>query len=432
MLSPNYSFPSDWSPAVLSAVADLVPGKTPSKAEYQSSGNLKVIKFRDVSEDGVIDFNNDDEGWLNSDDTTRTDLIALQPDTILLTNAAHSTTHLGKKIGYVETLPDATPRCFVGELTSIRSKVDEVSTRWLYYLLRAEPLRREIVKAAEGAHLVPYWLRRIPLAYPEKPEQFRIAETLKSADDHIRAIEEQIRRAERVNKALLQSVFLKGLPGNLQAQQLFRWGAAPGGWRETTVRTLLTEPVGNGNSTQATKPEPPGVPTLNVSSVRNGRCDLSKVTYIELSDSHAEAFAVSRDDFFVLRGNGNRDYVAIGGLVEAEPQPDLVFSDLLIRLRFDKDKATPRFMKYLWQSPTFLRRLQSYAITGSGLWKIGQRSISRFMLAIPDFDEQETIATLFDSCEVHINALNQQLNAARRVKQSLLQNLLTGKTRLKP
>jgi type I restriction enzyme, S subunit len=110
----------------------------------------------------------------------------------------------------------------------------------------------------------------------------------------------------------------------------------------------------------------------------------------------------------------------------------LVFSDLLIRLRFDHSKAVPEFMKYLWQSPHFLRRLQSYAVTGSGLWKIGQRSISRTKLVVPpNTSEQKDIAAIFDAQEDLLLTLATQLTAARRVKQSLLQNLLTGKIRLK-
>jgi type I restriction enzyme S subunit len=236
-----------------------------------------------------------------------------------------------------------------------------------------------------------------------------------------------------VKKALMQTAFTLGLSGNRSAAQKFRWGIAPACWTEVRVRSLLIEPVGNGISPHAARPEPPGIPTLNVSSIRNGICDTTAVSYIELSEEFEHAFAVSKGDFFVLRGNGNRDYVAIGGLLDREPPPRLVFSDLLIRLRFDRRKADPRFMKYLWQSSAFLRRLQSYAITGSGLWKIGQRSISRFELAIPpDTREQEEIADLFDANDALLANLRGQVAATRRLKQSLLQNLLTGRLRLKP
>jgi type I restriction enzyme S subunit len=275
--------------------------------------------------------------------------------------------------------------------------------------------------------------RKLPVRFPLNPaEQARIAETLKAADDHIRAIEDQIRKAERVKKSFLQTVFTVGLPWTRKPVQKLKWGQAPSGWVETTVRRLLTEPVSNGTSPHGTRDEPPGWPTLNVSSIRNGKCDQSKVSYIELPEQGARAFAVCKGDFFVLRGNGNRDYVAIGGLLAEEPRPGLVFSDLLIRLTFDTQKVVPNFVRYMWQSPWFLRRLQSYAITGSGLWKIGQRSISRFPLAIPDLQIQTAIADLFAAQDALLEALAEQLTSARRVKQSLLQNLLNGRIRLKP
>src|SRR5262249_37877487 len=63
-------------------------------------------------------------------------------------------------------------------------------------------------------------------------EQNRIAETLKSADNLIRALEEQIRKSERMKRALMQSVFpndryTTGLP---------------------TINSLIVAPVTNGYS----------------------------------------------------------------------------------------------------------------------------------------------------------------------------------------
>ena len=47
-------------------------------------------------------------------------------------------------------------------------------------------------------------------------------------------------------------------------------------------------------------------------------------------------------------------------------------------------------------------------------------------------DEQDIVVERFNAAARLIAALRSQLTAARRVKQSLLQNLLTGKIRLKP
>jgi type I restriction enzyme, S subunit len=53
--------------------------------------------------------------------------------------------------------------------------------------------------------------RKLPVRFPEnRSEQARIVETLKAADDHIRAIEDQICKAERVKKASIRELFTKG------------------------------------------------------------------------------------------------------------------------------------------------------------------------------------------------------------------------------
>jgi len=430
MMRTAYKFPSDWQPDVLSNVAHIMPGKTPAKAEYRSSGDIKMIKFRDVSEGGGVDFGNDDEGWLDSSQTDRTDLVTLLPDTILLTNAAHSLSHIGKKIGYLETLPNATTTCFVGELTSMRAKTTDVNTRWLYYLLQTEPLRREIAKAAEGAHLVPYWLKRVPLARPDPTEQTRIAETLKAADDHIRAIEEQIRRAERVKKALLQSLFVDGMPGTKANRVETKVGIVPTHWIVQRIGKTFREPPFNGVSPES-RPNPPGTPILNVGCVNDGLCTLTNLSYVDVDEVTILANAAKKGDFFVLRGNGNRDYVGTGGWLREDPPQNCIFSDKLIRLRFDTERVAEGFYPYLWQSRSFQIRLQSKAQSSSGLWMMNKRDISREWVALPPKDEQEGMVVILDAASSQLAALIQQLTAARRVKQSLLQNLLTGKIRLK-
>jgi type I restriction enzyme S subunit len=431
MIRGAFKFPADWQPDVLSAMAHIVPGKTPAKADYRSAGDIKVIKYRDVAEGGGVDFSNDEEGWIDSSQTERNDFVTLRPETILLTNAAHSVSHIGKKIGYVEALPHATPTCFVGELTSMRAKSADVNTRWLYYLLQTEPLRREIAKAAEGAHLVPYWLKRVPLARPNEPEQTRIAETLKAADDHIHALDEQIRNAERVKNALLQSLFVVGLPGGNFPTVDSNIGPVPSHWVFQRLGKTFREPPFNGVSPES-RPNPPGTPILNVSCVNDGLCTADSVTYVDVDEAIIRANSAEKGDFFALRGNGNRDYVGTGGWLRVTPPKNCIFSDKLIRLRFDTNRVVEGFYPYLWQSRAFQIRLQSKAQSSSGLWMMNKRDIAREWVALPPKDEQTQMVEILDSASENLAALQGQFTAARRVKQSLLQNLLTGKLRLKP
>ncbi len=266
---------------------------------------------------------------------------------------------------------------------------------------------------------------------PTHKEQTRIAETLKAADDHIRALEEQLRKAERVKKALLQSLFVFGLPGSRTSTVESSIGPIPAHWAFQRLGKTFREPPYNGVSPES-RANPPGTPILNVSCVNDGLCTIEAVTYVDVDEATIRANSAQKGDFFVLRGNGNRNYVGTGGWLREVPPENCIFSDKLIRLRFDKSRVEEGFYPYLWQSRAFQIRLQSKAQSSSGLWMMNKRDISREWVALPPKDEQTQMVEILDSASENLAALQAQLTAARRVKQSLLQNLLTGKIRLKP
>ena len=61
---------------------------------------------------------------------------------------------------------------------------------------------------------------------------------------------------------------------------------------------------------------------------------------------------------------------------------------------------------------------------------INRTALRRLIVPIPKPKEQDQIVERLEAAEDHISNLNRQLDSARRVKQSLLQNLLAGRVRL--
>lgn len=269
------------------------------------------------------------------------------------------------------------------------------------------------------------------VAVPPTPaERSRIAETLKVADDHIRALEGQVNKADRVKTALLQILFVSGLPNSNFPTIESKIGPVPSHWSFQRIGKTFRELPFNGVSPES-RPNPPGTPILNVGCVSDGECTVDAVSYVDVDAATIQDCSAKRGDFFVLRGNGNRDYVATGGWLRVDPPENCIFSDKLIRLRFDTERVADGFFPYLWQSRTFQIRLQSKAQSSSGLWMINKRDIAREWVALPPKEEQITMVEILDAASENVSALRAQLVTARRVKQSLLQNLLTGKIRLK-
>jgi type I restriction enzyme, S subunit len=273
-------------------------------------------------------------------------------------------------------------------------------------------------------------VKKLPVRFPTcVDEQRRIAAALKLADDAIQKARAELDATRELKRSLMNSLFVLGMPGRHTDFQETKVGPIPQSWTVRTIRSVLADKPDSGTS-PLSRQDPPGTPILNVSCVKDGVCSPEEVTYVDVSADEIERYRTQMGDFFVLRGNGNRDYVATGGLLRQTPEVDTIYSDKLIRLRFNSDDVADRFVPYLWQSKVFLNRLQSKAESGSGLWMMSKRDICRELFACPPPEEQEEIVALLDSTEEQLTAQNMKIEALMGVKRSLLQNLLTGKIRI--
>ena len=68
---------------------------------------------------------------------------------------------------------------------------------------------------------------------------------------------------------------------------------------------------------------------------------------------------------------------------------------------------------------------------GTGQKEIGVRDLLSLSLIVPDFEEQQKIAAVLSIADQEISALQQKLDALKQEKKALMQQLLTGKRRVK-
>ena len=62
--------------------------------------------------------------------------------------------------------------------------------------------------------------------------------------------------------------------------------------------------------------------------------------------------------------------------------------------------------------------------------KLMNEPMKNIEIPLPPLSEQERIATILSDMDAEIEALEQQLGKARHIKQGMMQELLTGRTRL--
>ena len=90
------------------------------------------------------------------------------------------------------------------------------------------------------------------------------------------------------------------------------------------------------------------------------------------------------------------------------------------------DKADPKFVYFLFTYIGFER-----FASGSGVPTLNRNDAHSFKTALPPTKfEQTAIATILSEMDEEIQALEQRLGKTRQIKQGMMQELLTGKTRL--
>lgn len=114
-----------------------------------------------------------------------------------------------------------------------------------------------------------------------------------------------------------------------------------------------------------------------------------------------------------------------------EEMPDCVYSYHLIRYRLnDKSKFDMNFISYLLNSDEVQKHFVSRA-SGSGIrYTLSLNDFKSLKIRFPKKTEQASIANILSSVDEAIESVKKSIEAAEKLKKSLMQNLLTG--RMKP
>lgn len=411
-------------------LCEVVPGKTPSKTSYTSSGDIKIVKFRDVLNNGEVDYSNDEEGWLDSKYEDATKLIDLLPETILLTNAAHSTEHIGKKVAYVESTPKIAKRiCYVGELTGIRSRSELLFTRWLFYWMQMPDTKKAIIRAVEGAHLIPREFKRIKIPEVSECEQVKHLAALKITDDAIIKAKAELDATRELKRSLLRSLFTEGL-FHPQGLHRSKWLSCPAHWGIKSLKQFSKVASGFTMGRDLSRYETVTVPYVTVVNVQDGLFELSDIGSIEIKKEELNSDLLQYGDILMTEG-GDRDKLGRGGMWREEVTP-CSYQNHIFRVRLNTEEYKPELFHFLIQTYQAKNYFYAHAKQTSNLCTINSRELKNWPVPIPPMNEQKRMVEILQSAELHESTIKQKVDALQQVKKSLLYHLLTGKIRIPP
>ena len=77
-----------------------------------------------------------------------------------------------------------------------------------------------------------------------------------------------------------------------------------------------------------------------------------------------------------------------------------------------------------------IQRQKSSSAQGDAVVHISSSALSKLKLNIPRLPEQQAIAAILSEMDAELEALEKRLSKTRDLKQGMMQELLTGRTRL--
>jgi type I restriction enzyme S subunit len=420
--------PNDWDARPLrSLLSDDLSGDW---GDDEGDVTLSVLRSTNFTDSGNMKL---DDVAKRGFTRTKAEQVQVKPNDILVERSGGGPNQpVGRVVMIREEMPDTGFANFVQTLRPDSTKISPELLLWTLHQLNrsgfVEKLQHQTTQM-RNLDLRDYLKVLLPVPR-ESEERNRIAETLKAADDHIRALEELIRKAERVATALEQAHFAAG-PHDVKFP--YEYGTArtiPAGWDSMPLGKFADVTSGI-TLNQDREAADNGVRYLTVINVHRGRIDLTEVRHLEMRGNEAETKRIAPGDILVIEGHANSAEIGRAAIA-TEQEEGMSFQNHLFRIRVtDSEQVRPRFLVRALNSARIRRHWVATANTSSGLNTINRTALRRLILPVPKPTEQDTIIETLEAAEKVVTALKSQLTAARHVKQSLLQNLLTGKIRLK-
>jgi type I restriction enzyme S subunit len=266
--------------------------------------------------------------------------------------------------------------------------------------------------------------RKVKLLTPPLPEQQKIASILTSVDEVIGKTETQISKLQDLKKGMMQELLTKGI-GHTEFKDS-PVGRIPVGWGVGLLSEccdLMTNGfVGATRDIYVIR----GIPYVLCQNVRPNQFIDSVYKYVG-QDFHLKnkrSVLKEGDVLTVQTGAGNGDTCVVPKKYEGANCHALIIS------RPKKQMLNPFFLSEYMNSDSGRTRISIIA-TGGAHPHVNTTDLRNENIPLPPIEEQNNIIDAVESVAIKIRRKVKLLDSYQNMKKALMQDLLTGKVRVK-
>ncbi len=295
-------------------------------------------------------------------------------------------------------------------LLRFRFDKSRVLSLFFKYLFESELVQNSLSMTAQGgtmAVLNARMLKELIIPLPDINEQITIANALSDTDALLSELEKLIAKKQAIKTATMQQLltgrtrlpqFAHHPDGSKKGYKQSELGEIPEDWEVTSIGETL--------------------------SIRHGKNQKE----VENSSGRYPIYGTGGQMGWAMNYLYDKPSVLIGrkGTINKPRYIDKPFwtVDTLFYSEINKGFCAKfvfyKFCQIDWEQYN----------EASGVPSLNAKTIEKVCVSFPEIKEQITIATILSDIDKEIQALEHRLNKTRQIKQGMMQELLTGKTRL--
>lgn len=317
-------------------------------------------------------------------------------------------------IGAVAIVPTTIQVANLTQGTARIAANENVDTNFLYQLFKSNILKKAVLRVCKGSTFQEISLkdlRKIKVTLPDTLEQKRIAEILGTWDRAIAATEALITASEAQKKALMQQLLTgkRRLPG------------FEGEWKEVKLGDVASSSSGGTPKSTVEEYYDGGIQWASVADMTACNKFINKTarTLSQLGLENSSARLFPENTVLIAM------YASIGET--AIVQNAMSTSQAILGLQA-KPSLHHMYLYYLLtaQKP----KLKTLGQQGAQS-NLNAGMVKALRINLPPFEEQKMIAEVLSISEKEVEALQAKLQTLKTEKAALMQQLLTGKRRVK-
>lgn len=412
--------PKEWQVKEIGEVIKLCENGIWGDDPVEDKESYPVIRSTEIAHEGKIDFSDIAFRMIPREKVTK---YRLKDGDILLVGSSGSP-HLIGRAALLKNLNDKNTYLFSNFMIRIRAR--DIDSQFLYYFLSSSKyyrLLRLIQQTSTGLRNLPKKeFIRIRLPSPPLPEQKKIAEVLSTIDYAIEEVDESIAKTEKLKRGLMQELLTKGI-GYKEFKET-EIGKVPKEWKvvemkdATDINKELRDTIRELSNKKFFY--------IDIDSVENGTGIIKNL--IEIIGREAPSRARRQVQYNDVIMSTVRPYLKAFAIIPKLYDSQICSTGFAV-LRC-KEKILPNFLLYILFSKSLVSQFNREMV-GAQYPALNSSQVKKLKIPLPPISEQKKIAEILSAVDGRIQLLKEKKNKLERVKKGLMNELLTGRIRVK-